>query len=96
MNRFRFRIISPADIIFSCSFGTPCSIDQWVLLHWYYFPDSHDSWVNTDIPIELDLPEIPPSYNNDAVWKVSHIIKKFTFYQFLFCERIIFLATDFS
>lgn len=45
--------------------------DQWVLLHWYYFPDSHDSWVNTDIPIELDLPEIPPSYNNDAVWKVS-------------------------
>lgn len=43
--------------------------ENWTLLHWYYFPDSHDSWVNAEIPV--DPPETPPSYNPNAKWKVS-------------------------
>lgn len=43
--------------------------EKWTLLHWYYFPDSHDSWVNTEIPV--DPPEAPPSYNLTLKWKVS-------------------------
>ncbi|CAH0389358.1 unnamed protein product [Bemisia tabaci] len=42
--------------------------DRMVLMHWYYFPDSHDSWLPaSDLPI--DAPETPPSHT--GVWRVS-------------------------
>ncbi|KAK7586055.1 hypothetical protein V9T40_003931 [Parthenolecanium corni] len=43
--------------------------EKWTLLHWYYFPESYDSWVNTEI--HMDLPDAPPPYNPNAKWKVS-------------------------
>lgn len=43
--------------------------ERWTMLHWYSFPDSFDTWVNTEIP--LDLPEVPPSFNLNAKWKVK-------------------------
>lgn len=32
--------------------------DKSVLIHWYYFPDSHDSWIQTELPV--DPPDSPP------------------------------------
>ncbi|KAK9509493.1 hypothetical protein O3M35_006800 [Rhynocoris fuscipes] len=37
------------------------------LLHWYYFPDSHDSWVSIDLPV--DPPDSPPPHTHP--WRVS-------------------------
>lgn len=44
--------------------------ERWTMLHWYYFPDSHDTWVNAEIPV--DPPETPPSYNPNTKWKVKN------------------------
>lgn len=52
--------------------------EKWTLLHWYYFPESYDSWVNTEI--HMDLPDAPPPYNPNAKWKVRFIWKS----QYLF------------
>lgn len=34
-----------------------------VLLHWYYFPDSHDSWDQIEIPVDPPetIPSVPPA-----------------------------------
>lgn len=35
-------------------YARPCfRRDRSVLLHWYYFPDSYDSWTNFDLPWEF-------------------------------------------
>lgn len=41
--------------------------DRMVILHWYYFPDSHDSWVQTDLPI--DPPDSPAPH--PLPWRVA-------------------------
>ncbi|XP_059488123.1 SWI/SNF complex subunit SMARCC2 isoform X2 [Neocloeon triangulifer] len=41
--------------------------DRMVLLHWYYFPDSYDSWVAAELPIEP--PDSPQSRNGP--WRVN-------------------------
>ncbi|XP_073999997.1 SWI/SNF- related protein mor isoform X2 [Rhodnius prolixus] len=41
--------------------------DRMTLLHWYYFPDSHDSWVSIDLPV--DPPDSPPPHS--LPWRVS-------------------------
>lgn len=41
-------------------YGRPCMRrDRSVLLHWYYFPDSYDSWITFDLP--WDYPEGNPA-----------------------------------
>lgn len=42
--------------------------DKMVLLHWYYFPDSHDTWVNSD-SVPVDVPDSPPSHV--GVWNLT-------------------------
>ncbi|XP_050672537.1 SWI/SNF complex subunit SMARCC2 isoform X2 [Leptidea sinapis] len=41
-----------------------------VLIHWYYFPDSHDTWTQTDLPVD-----VPESANWECsrpeAWRVS-------------------------
>lgn len=27
--------------------------EKMTLMHWYYFPDSRDSWINIDIPVRI-------------------------------------------
>lgn len=41
--------------------------DKNVMLHWYYFPDSYDTWVNTELG--LDVPENPIQHTGQ--WRVS-------------------------
>ncbi|XP_054262815.1 SWI/SNF complex subunit SMARCC2 isoform X2 [Macrosteles quadrilineatus] len=41
--------------------------DRMVLMHWYYFPDSHDSWISADLSI--DPPDSPPPHSGP--WRVS-------------------------
>uniref|UniRef100_A0A1B6E9E1 SWI/SNF complex subunit SMARCC2 n=2 Tax=Clastoptera arizonana TaxID=38151 RepID=A0A1B6E9E1_9HEMI len=41
--------------------------DRMVLLHWYYFPDSHDSWVSAELPV--DPPDSPVTHH--SVWRVA-------------------------
>ncbi|XP_046658694.1 SWI/SNF complex subunit SMARCC2 isoform X2 [Homalodisca vitripennis] len=41
--------------------------DRMVLMHWYYFPDSHDSWISADLP--LDPPDSPQPHTTP--WRVS-------------------------
>ena len=37
-------------------YARPCMRrDRYVLLHWYYFPDSYDTWIVQDLP--WDYPE---------------------------------------
>lgn len=43
--------------------------DKYVMLHWYYFPESHDSWVPNSFELPDAVPESPPSPSN--VWRVS-------------------------
>ncbi|XP_077301192.1 SWI/SNF- related protein mor isoform X3 [Arctopsyche grandis] len=43
-----------------------------VMLHWYYLPDSHDSWVTMDLPV--DAPESPSfdlQLQRTEPWRVS-------------------------
>ncbi|XP_065344355.1 SWI/SNF complex subunit SMARCC2 isoform X2 [Cloeon dipterum] len=41
--------------------------DRMVLLHWYYFPDSYDSWVSAELPVEP--PDSPQS--KSGPWRVN-------------------------
>ncbi|XP_069673998.1 SWI/SNF complex subunit SMARCC2 isoform X2 [Periplaneta americana] len=41
--------------------------DRMVLLHWYYFPDSHDTWTNMELPV--DPPDSPASHTGP--WRVA-------------------------
>jgi SWI/SNF related-matrix-associated actin-dependent regulator of chromatin subfamily C len=41
--------------------------EKMVLLHWYYLPDSYDSWVAADLPVEP--PDSPQS--KTGPWRVS-------------------------
>lgn len=45
--------------------------ERWSLLHWYYFPDSYDSWVNIDLPV--DAPESLYCNQHTSPWRVSEI-----------------------
>ncbi|XP_050355107.1 SWI/SNF complex subunit SMARCC2 isoform X2 [Nymphalis io] len=41
-----------------------------VLVHWYYFPDSHDTWAQSDLPV--DVPEnVSWECNRAEPWRVS-------------------------
>ncbi|KAL4716244.1 hypothetical protein ACJJTC_004738 [Scirpophaga incertulas] len=41
-----------------------------VLVHWYYLPDSHDTWAQTDLPV--DVPEtVSWDCNRSEPWRVS-------------------------
>ncbi|XP_049864121.1 SWI/SNF complex subunit SMARCC2 isoform X2 [Schistocerca gregaria] len=40
--------------------------DRSVLLHWYYFPDSHDTWTNLELPV--DPPDSPAPHAGP--WRV--------------------------
>lgn len=42
--------------------------DKNIMFHWYYFPDSYDTWVNTDMSL-ADVPETPSTHS--GVWRVS-------------------------
>lgn len=42
--------------------------ERWIQLHWYYFPDSHDSWVSTELPV--DPPEILYGNQHPTQWMV--------------------------
>ena len=44
--------------------------DRMVLLHWYYFPDSHDTWTNIELPV--DPPDSPAPHTGP--WRVSRIV----------------------
>lgn len=39
-------------------------------MHWYYFPDSHDSWVTTELPVEP--PEVLYGSQHPTPWRVNH------------------------
>ncbi|KAJ9584608.1 hypothetical protein L9F63_021050 [Diploptera punctata] len=41
--------------------------DRMVLLHWYYFPDSHDTWTNIELPV--DPPDSPAPHTGP--WRVA-------------------------
>lgn len=41
--------------------------DKSVLIHWYYFPDSHDSWAQAELPV--DPPDSPQIHS--GVWRVG-------------------------
>ncbi|KAK6639223.1 hypothetical protein RUM43_007493 [Polyplax serrata] len=41
--------------------------DKNVLIHWYYFPDSHDSWIQAELPVEP--PDSPPVHV--GAWRVA-------------------------
>ena len=40
------------------------------MLHWWYAPDSYDTWV-TDIHIDLDVDDI---FNPDGAWEVRKTV----------------------
>lgn len=42
--------------------------EKMVLLHWYYLPDSYDSWVAAELPVEP--PDSPQT--KSGAWRVSH------------------------
>ncbi|XP_034934186.1 SWI/SNF complex subunit SMARCC2 [Chelonus insularis] len=51
-------------------YARPCMRrERNVLLHWYYFPDSYDSWVSLDLPIEF--PESGYGLSPRSTYKVS-------------------------
>lgn len=41
--------------------------DRMVMMHWYYFPDSHDSWNSVELPV--DPPDSPAPHTE--AWRVS-------------------------
>jgi SWI/SNF related-matrix-associated actin-dependent regulator of chromatin subfamily C len=44
--------------------------DRMVMLHWYYFPDSYDSWTAADLPV--DTPDSPQP--RIGPWRVRAIL----------------------
>ncbi|OXU23978.1 hypothetical protein TSAR_004197 [Trichomalopsis sarcophagae] len=69
-------IYPPADPLEE-EYARPCfRRERFVLLHWYYFPDSYDSWVNVDLP--WDYPEsalgnitTKSTYKVSATWALD-------------------------
>lgn len=54
-------------------YARPCMRrDRSVLLHWYYFPDSHDSWTLLDLP--WDFPEGPISSSSGRYDGNDHLV----------------------
>lgn len=49
--------------------------DKNILLHWYYFPDSYDSWVPNTIDLPDNVPDCPASpgdrWNVSANWVID-------------------------
>ncbi|VVC40429.1 Homeobox domain-like,BRCT domain,SMARCC, N-terminal,SANT/Myb domain,SWIRM domain,SANT domain,SMARCC [Cinara cedri] len=43
--------------------------ERWTQMHWYYFPDSHDSWVNIELPVEP--PEVLYGNQHPTPWRVT-------------------------
>ncbi|CAG2060815.1 unnamed protein product, partial [Timema podura] len=41
--------------------------ERTILMHWYYFPDSHDTWTSVELPVEP--PDSPPTHT--GLWKVD-------------------------
>nr|CAD7594301.1 unnamed protein product [Timema genevievae] len=39
--------------------------ERTILMHWYYFPDSHDTWTSVELPVEP--PDSPPTHT--GLWK---------------------------
>lgn len=58
-------------------YARPCMRrERSFLLHWYYFPDSYDSWVTLDLPIEfpeggLGSPSPKSAYKVSATWALD-------------------------
>ncbi|KAG8041210.1 hypothetical protein G9C98_002198 [Cotesia typhae] len=58
-------------------YARPClRRDRSVLLHWYYFPDSYDSWVNFDLSFDfpeggLGGPSPKSTYKVSATWALD-------------------------
>lgn len=43
-----------------------------IFMHWYYFPDSYDTWVLAEGSLEtIDIPEHRGPTNNETAWRVS-------------------------
>lgn len=57
--------------------------DRMTLLHWYYFPDSHDSWVSIDLPV--DPPDSPPPHS--LPWRVNKNTA-FFFFEVVFIKNL--------
>lgn len=43
--------------------------DKMVMMHWYYFPNSFDTWVNLE---QIDLPAMDDQPNHSGPWRVSY------------------------
>ncbi|XP_017783860.1 PREDICTED: SWI/SNF complex subunit SMARCC2 isoform X2 [Nicrophorus vespilloides] len=43
--------------------------DKMIMMHWYYFPDSYDTWVNVEGALEGMSTETPPLHT--GTWRVS-------------------------
>lgn len=65
--------------------------ERWIQMHWYYFPDSHDSWVSTELPVEP--PEVLYGSQHPTPWRVN-TFKYLLEFIFLFIWTI-FIKTDF-
>lgn len=57
--------------------------ERWIQLHWYYFPDSHDSWVNSELPVEP--PEMLYGNQHPIPWRVISFLYIILIYNFKFC-----------
>lgn len=44
--------------------------EKYVMIHWYYFPESHDTWVLNTFDIPENVPEYPMS-PGDTRWRVT-------------------------
>lgn len=51
-------------------YARPCfKRDKNVMLHWYYFPESYDSWVPNNFDLPENVPQCPPTPSD--LWRVS-------------------------
>lgn len=42
--------------------------ERMIQMHWYYFPDSHDSWISSELPVEP--PEVLYGNQHPTPWRV--------------------------
>lgn len=62
--------------------------ERWIQMHWYYFPDSHDSWVTTELPVEP--PEVLYGSQHPTPWRVNLKILTFIiFIQLVFFKLVL-------
>lgn len=45
--------------------------DKNIMFHWYYFPDSYDTWITTDMSLS-DVPETPVTHPSTYVWRLTY------------------------